>query len=54
MIYQVHISDLIEELQVAYEHIGLTAEDIAFLLEAGVSVTDLLDYMEAAVSKRLD
>jgi hypothetical protein len=54
MIYQVPISDLIEELQVASEHIGLTAEDIAFLLDAGVSVTELLDYVEAAVSNRLD
>lgn len=54
MIYQVPISDLIDELQVASEHIGLTAEDIASLLDEGVSVTELLDYVEAAVSHRLD
>lgn len=54
MIYQLPISDLIDELQVASEHLGLTAEDIASLLDAGVTVTELLDYVEAAVSHRLD
>jgi len=54
MICQLSIPDLLEDLQVASEHIGLTPEDIAFLLDAGVSVTDLLDYVEAAVSNRLD
>ena len=54
MLYQVPISDLLDELQVASEHIGLTADDLAALLEAGVSVTELLDYVEAAVSQRLD
>jgi hypothetical protein len=54
MIYQVPISDLIDELQVASQHIGLRAEDIASLLDAGVTVTELLDYLEAAMSHRLD
>lgn len=54
MLDQVPISDLLDELQVASEHIGLTAEDLRVLLDAGVSVTELLDYVEAAVSHRLD
>jgi len=54
MIDQVPISDLIDELQVVSEHIGLTPEDIGRLIAEGVSVTELLDYVEAAVSHRLD
>jgi hypothetical protein len=47
-------SNLLEELQVISAHVGLSDDDLIDLLDAGVSVTVLLNYLEAAASNRLD
>lgn len=46
--------DLVEKLQVVSAWVGLSDDDLIDLLDAGVSVTLLLNYLEAAVSNRLD
>jgi len=48
------VCDALEDLQVICAHMGLSDDDVIDLLDSGVSVTALLDYLEAAVSNRLD
>ena len=46
--------ELVEKLQVISAHVGLSDDDLIDVLDAGVSVTLLLNYLEAAISNRLD
>jgi hypothetical protein len=52
--FEMSSADLLEKLQVISAHVGLSDDDLIDLLDAGVSVTLLLNYLEAAVSNRLD
>lgn len=52
--FEMYNSDLLEKLQVISAHVGLSDDDLIDLLDAGVTVTSLLNYLEAAASNRLD
>jgi hypothetical protein len=52
--FEMSTGDLVEKLQVISAHVGLSDDDLINLLDAGVTVTLLLNYVEAAVSNRLD
>jgi len=49
----VPVTDVVEELQSVSLHVGLTPEDVVSLLESGLTVNDLLDYVEAVVFERI-
>lgn len=46
-----HVAEALQEVSSAA---GLTLEDVVDLLVAGVTVTDLLDYAQAAATNRLN
>ena len=51
---QAPISEILEELRVVSSHLGLSLDDLKFVLASGVTLTDLLDYLEAVVSNQLN
>jgi hypothetical protein len=46
-------NEVVEELEVVSAHAGLTPSDIAFLMRSGMTVRDLLDYVEAVIFERV-
>lgn len=48
------VTPVIEVLQEISSTAGLTLEDVVDLLVAGMTVTDLLDYAQAAATNRLN
>jgi hypothetical protein len=52
--FEMSSGDLLEKLHVISAHVGLSEDDIIDLLDSGVTVTSLLNYLEAAASNRLD
>lgn len=52
--HQAPISEILEDLRVVSSHIGLSLDDLKFILASGVTLTELLDYLEAVVSNRLN
>jgi hypothetical protein len=48
------LAPVVEVLQEVSSAAGLTLEDVVDLLVAGITVTDLLDYAQAAATNRLN
>ncbi|HTA24377.1 MAG TPA: hypothetical protein VK763_12645 [Terriglobales bacterium] len=48
------VAPVVEVLQEVSSAAGLTLEDVVDLLVAGITVTDLLDYAQAAATNRLN
>jgi hypothetical protein len=51
---QAPISEILEELQVVSSQVGLSLDDVKLLLASGLTVSQLLDYVEAVVSNQVN
>jgi len=48
------ISELLEHLQVVSSQVGLSLDDVKLLLASGLTIGQLLDYVEAVVSDQVN
>ncbi len=48
------ISELLEDLQVVSSQVGLSLDDVKLLLASGLTIGQLLDYVEAVVSDQVN
>ena len=47
------ILSAVENLQTRFDNSGLTTDDVAYLIESGLEIADLLDCSDAIASKRV-
>jgi hypothetical protein len=52
--YQYPTLSTVEALEEAAAQTGLDPEDILFLLDCGLGISDVLNYVDAAISNRMN
>ena len=51
---QAPISEILEDIRSVSSQVGLTQDDLKLVLASGITLSELLDYLEAVVSDRLN